>query len=154
MGVNPSDVPPWVHEYGPKVVAGLEKTAEQVAKLSGMLRGLLAATANQPRSVTIHPPWLANPEWDANDRSHAESDPTEDAYRLAWEMNKQKRITRFDDFAKDAKGLMDFNGSSISDIMRLSWESLPSYVQAAWRRHVNVFIFGKESAPNEAPSAR
>jgi hypothetical protein len=101
MGVNPSDVPPWVQEYGPKVVSGLEKTAEQVAKLAGMLRSLLAATGKpSATSVTINPPWLVNPEADANDRSHADSDPMEEAYRLAWEMNKQTRLTRFDDFAR------------------------------------------------------
>jgi hypothetical protein len=82
MGVNPSDVPPWVHEYGPKVVSGLEKTAEQVAKLAGMLRSFLVATAKS-QSVTIHPPWLANSEWDANDRSH--DDDPDRLCREAWE---------------------------------------------------------------------
>jgi hypothetical protein len=144
MGVNPSDVPPWVQEYGPKVVSGLEKTAEQVAKLAGMLKSVLATAKPSATSVTIHPPWLVNPEADANDRSHADSDPMEEAYRLAWEMEQanckageEPRLSKF----------------IFADHRNISWDQLQEPYKIAWRSFVDREIF-KRHVRDEAPSAR
>lgn len=146
MSVNLSDVPPWVYEYGPKVVSGLEKTAEQVAKLAGMLRGLLAA-ANQPRSVTIFTPWLTNPEAVANDRSHG-GDPVW-LYREAWERlhaDKPEHVRiHWDKLSSSDQQKWCMNVDAVSSVLD---ERTPSPIDDANDRSYGGY------KPNEAPSAR
>jgi hypothetical protein len=95
-------------------------------------------------SVTIHPPWLVNPEADANDRSHADSDPMEEAYRLAWEMEQanckageEPRLSKF----------------IFADHRNISWDQLQEPYKIAWRSFVDREIF-KRHVRDEAPSAR